>query len=83
MSSPVYRSVTAARAGRIMGAVMFYVVVPAGGPPGGSTRLIPKIVGAHPRWMAPSLCLSDLVMARRQLLRLQELAEHSTARSAD
>jgi len=58
-----------------MGAVMSYVLVPAGD----STRLLLKIVVARGRWLAPLLSVGDLVMARRQLLNLKRLAEQSTA----
>jgi len=61
--------------GQIMGAVMSYVLVPAGD----STRLLLKIVVARGRWLAPLLSVGDLVMARRQLLNLKRLAEQSTA----
>lgn len=63
--------------GRIMGAVMSYVLVPADG----STRLLLKIVLPRRRWLAPFLSLGDLVMARRQLLNLKRLAEQATAQS--
>lgn len=62
--------------GRIMGAVMSYVLVPTDG----STRLLLKIVAARGRWAAPMLCVGDLVMARRQLLNLKRLAELRPAR---
>jgi hypothetical protein len=57
--------------GSIMGAVLSYVLVPAGG----STRLLLKIVAAGGRLWAPLLSVGDLVMARRQLLNLRQLAE--------
>jgi hypothetical protein len=57
--------------GRIMGAFMSYVLVPAGG----ETRLLLKIVMRRGRWYAPMLSVGDLVMARRQLLNLKQLAE--------
>jgi hypothetical protein len=62
--------------GQIMGAVMSYVLVPAGD----STRLLLKIAAAsyHP-WIAPLLSFGDLVMARRQLLNLKHLAERSAS----
>jgi hypothetical protein len=59
---------------RIMGAVMSYVLVPDGG----TTRLLLKIVTAGGRWYAPLLSVGDLVMARRQLLNLKQLAERSS-----
>jgi hypothetical protein len=57
--------------GRIAGAVISYVLVPKGG----TTRLLMKIVAARRRWLAPLLSVGDLVMARRQLLNLKQLAE--------
>jgi hypothetical protein len=54
--------------GRIMGAVMSYVLVPDGD----GTRLLLKIVA---RGGGPLLSLGDLVMARRQLLNFKRLAE--------
>ena len=56
---------------QIMGAVMSYVLVPDGE----TTRLLMKIVTPGARWLAPLLSVGDLVMARRQLLNLKELAE--------
>lgn len=55
----------------IMGAHMSYVVVPAGE----RTRLLLKVVARTRPWLAPALSLGDLVMARKQLLRLGSLAE--------
>jgi hypothetical protein len=63
--------------GRITGAVMSYVLVPADG----STRLLLKIVLPRRRWLAPALSVGDLVMARRQLLNLKRLAEQTGAPS--
>ncbi len=60
---------------RIMGAVMSYVLVPEQS----GTRLLLKVVVAHHRWLAPLLSVGDLVMARRQLLNLKQLAERSAA----
>ena len=40
-----------------------------------STRLLLKVVMSTHRWIAPALSVGDLVMARRQLLNLKELAE--------
>jgi hypothetical protein len=57
--------------GRITGAVISYVLVPKGD----ATRLLMKIVTARGRWLAPLLSVGDLVMARRQLLNLKQLAE--------
>jgi hypothetical protein len=54
-----------------MGAVMSYVLVredPA-------TRLLLKIVMARGWLIAPLLAVGDLVMARRQLLKLARLGE--------
>jgi hypothetical protein len=66
--------------GTIMGAVMSYVLVPQGRD---TTRLLLKIVMRAPRWAALGLSVGDLIMARRQLLNLKQLAErhqyHSTA----
>jgi hypothetical protein len=56
----------------IMGAVMSYLLVPA---EQGATRLLLKVVASTGRWIAPALSVGDLIMARRQLLNLKELAE--------
>jgi hypothetical protein len=57
--------------GTIMGAAMSYRLIPVEA----GTRLLMKIVAA-PRWgTAVALSLGDLVMARRQLLNLKQLAE--------
>jgi hypothetical protein len=68
-------AVTAGEAltGRIMGAVMSYVLVPEGE----ATGLLLKVVLERGRAIAPLLCIGDLVMARRQLLNLARLAEES------
>jgi hypothetical protein len=58
--------------GTIMGACMSYVLVPHDD---GSTRLLLKIVLRTRRWVALGLSVGDLIMARRQLLNLKELAE--------
>jgi len=58
--------------GRIMGAYMTYLLVPAGPD---TTRLLLKVVATTARWIAPALSVGDLIMARRQLLNLKELAE--------
>ena len=57
--------------GRIMGALISYVLVPESG----TTRLLMKVVTAGGRLYAPALSLGDLVMARRQLLNFKRLAE--------
>ncbi|HSU01860.1 MAG TPA: hypothetical protein VLK03_04870 [Nocardioides sp.] len=56
---------------RIMGAHMSYVVLPQGG----RSRLLLKVVARTSRVLAPALALGDLLMARKQLLTLKELAE--------
>ena len=58
--------------GRILGAVMSYRLDLVGPD---ATRLVLKIVADPPRGLGTALCLGDLVMARRQLLRLKSLAE--------
>jgi hypothetical protein len=58
--------------GRILGAVMSYVLVPADER---TTRLLLKIVMRGHGWLAPVVSVGDLVMARRQLLTLKRLAE--------
>ena len=60
--------------GRISGVVMSYLLVPDGG----DTRLLLKIVTSRARRVAPLLSIGDLIMARRQLLNLKQLAEHSS-----
>ncbi|WDZ83843.1 polyketide cyclase [Micromonospora cathayae] len=62
--------------GGIMGAVMSYVLVPVADD---TTRLLLKVVMRANRAVAFGACVGDLVMARRQLLNLKQLAEHSTA----
>lgn len=59
--------------GTIMGAFMSYLLVPASRP--GTTRLLLKVVMQNQRWLAPAVSVGDLVMARRQLLNLKDLAE--------
>jgi hypothetical protein len=59
--------------GRILGAVMSYVLVPGSG----STRLLLKLVMQRGRILAPLVSTGDLVMARRQLLNLKHLAERT------
>jgi hypothetical protein len=58
--------------GFILGAYMTYLVEPA---PGGSTRLLLKIVMETSRPVAALVTVGDLVMARRQLLTWKALAE--------
>lgn len=58
--------------GKIMGAFMSYVLVPQDDD---TTRLLLKVVMQTGRWMAPWVSIGDLVMARRQLLTLKQLAE--------
>ena len=58
--------------GTIMGAYMSYVLVPHDHH---TTRLLLKIVMRTTRWAAPALSIGDLIMARRQLLNLKQLAE--------
>jgi hypothetical protein len=62
--------------GRILDAVMSYLLVPAGED---TTRLLLKIVMSGHRWFAPALSVGDLVMARRQLLNIKRLAERRLA----
>jgi hypothetical protein len=57
----------------IMGGYMSFVLVPAGD---GTTRLLLKVIMQTAPWKATLLSVSDLIMARRQLLNLKELAEH-------
>jgi hypothetical protein len=61
--------------GRIAGAVISYVLDEQ--PGAGATRLVMKLITDLPRPLAPLLAVGDLVMARRQLLNLKELAEHT------
>ena len=39
------------------------------------TRLLLKVVSETARWAAPWLSVGDMIMARRQLLNLKQLAE--------
>jgi hypothetical protein len=57
--------------GRIAGAIISYILVEKGD----ATRLLMKIVTARGRWLTPLLSVGDLIMARRQLLNLKQLAE--------
>jgi hypothetical protein len=57
--------------GNVGGIFMSYVLVPR---PDG-TRLLLKVVARTARWAAPGLSVGDLIMARRQLLNLKQLAE--------
>jgi len=59
--------------GQIMGATMSYVLTPSDE----VTRLLLKVVVARGLWLAPLVSVGDLIMARRQLLNLKRLAEHS------
>jgi hypothetical protein len=58
--------------GTILGAVMSYVLVPAGDD---TTRLLLKLAAPGRPAVTPLLCMGDLVMARRQLRTLARLAE--------
>jgi hypothetical protein len=68
--------------GSIAGAFMSYVLVSR--EPDG-TRLLLKVVARTARWAVPCLSVGDLIMARRQLLNLRQLAEqhhrHGSARN--
>ena len=59
--------------GRILGAVMSYRLDDGHD---GTTRLLLKLVMARGRLLAPLVSVGDLVMARRQLLTVRELAEN-------
>jgi hypothetical protein len=59
--------------GTIGGAVMSYVLVPQ---EPDVTRLLLKLVVRTSRWAAPGLSVGDLIMSRRQLLNLKQLAQH-------
>jgi hypothetical protein len=58
--------------GTIMGAFMSYVLAPQ---EHDTTRLLLKVVMQTTRLAAAALSIGDLIMARRQLLNLKELAE--------
>jgi len=64
--------------GTIMGAFMSYVLVPQDHD---MTRLLLKVVIQAPRWAALGLSVGDLIMARRQLLNLKQLAECKLSRT--
>ena len=59
-----------------MGAFMSYVLIPQ---EHDATRLLLKIVMRTTRWAALGLSVGDLIMARRQLLNLKQLAERRSA----
>jgi hypothetical protein len=59
--------------GTIGGAFMSYVLVPQ---EPDVTRLLFKLVLRTSRWAALGLSVGDVIMARRQLLNLKQLAEH-------
>jgi hypothetical protein len=63
--------------GTIMGAFISYVLVPQDQD---STRLLLKVVMRTDRWSARWLAVGDLIMARRQLLNLKQLAERHQRR---
>lgn len=65
--------------GTIMGAFMSYVLVPVDHD---VTRLLLKVVMRTSRWAAPGWSVGDLIMARRQLLNLRQLAECHQHRGA-
>lgn len=58
--------------GTVLGAFMSYVLVPQ---EHNTTRLLLKVVMQATRWVAFGLSVGDLIMARRQLLNLKQLAE--------
>ncbi|WP_432854593.1 polyketide cyclase [Amycolatopsis sp. CA-161197] len=62
--------------GTIMGAFMSYVLIPRDHD---TTRLLFKLVMQTNRWAARGVCVGDLIMARRQLLNLKQLAERHRA----
>jgi hypothetical protein len=61
--------------GWIAGALMSYVLLRQAH----TTRLLLKVVTARGRLIAPLLSVGDLVMARRQLLNLKQVAEQSAS----
>ncbi len=58
--------------GNIGGVFMSYILVPL---EPDQTRLLLKVVARMTRWAALGLSAGDLIMARRQLLNLKQLAE--------
>lgn len=64
--------------GTIMGAFMSYVLVPQDD---GATRLLLKVVMQTTRLAAVALSVGDLIMSRRQLLNLKQLAERADSPS--
>jgi hypothetical protein len=63
--------------GKMGGTFMSYVLVPR--EPDG-TRLLLKVVARTTRWAVPGLSVGDLIMSRRQLLNLKQLAERDHRR---
>jgi hypothetical protein len=63
----------------IMGAFMSYLLLPSHQD---TTRLLLKVVMPANQLLAPALSIGDLIMARRQLLNLKELAEADGNRGA-
>jgi hypothetical protein len=61
--------------GRIGWVYLSYVLVPVGD----ETRLLLKLAASTGRLLAPLLSVGDLVMARRQLLNLKQLAEETAS----
>ena len=66
--------------GTIGSAFMSYVLVPQ---QPDVTRLLLKLVVRTSRWAALGLSAGDLIMARRQLLNLKQLAEHHQHQGAE
>jgi hypothetical protein len=60
--------------GNIGDVYMSYVLVPR---ERDGTRLLLKVIARTARWAAPGLSVGDLIMARRQLLNLKQLAERN------
>jgi hypothetical protein len=65
--------------GSIGGGFMSYVLVPQ---EQDVTRLLLKVVARTGRWTATALSVGDLIMARRQLLNLKQLAERHYRQAA-